>query len=75
LLTSDAWYALNYGDYALYAAANHSLDLTIERLGKQRFEKALQMYRDAQKLVKKNAMQKPISLVLRMEKSNWSCQN
>jgi hypothetical protein len=51
-LASDQWYAINYGDYALYAAANRSLDLTIERLGKQRFEKALGLYRHAQNEVK-----------------------
>lgn len=53
-LESDEWYAKNYGDYLLYAAANHSLDLTIERLGKTRFAKALQEYRAAMKLVKEN---------------------
>jgi hypothetical protein len=51
-LESDEWYAQNYGDYLLYAAANHSLDMTIERLGKERFSGALQEYRDALKLVK-----------------------
>ena len=50
-LSSDVWYAHNYGDYALHAAANRSLDLTIERLGKERFAVALQKFRDAEALV------------------------
>jgi hypothetical protein len=51
-LASDQWFAINYGDYVLHAAANRSLDLTIERLGKQRFEKALGSYKHAQSEVK-----------------------
>jgi hypothetical protein len=47
-LTSDRWYATNYGDYLLYSA---SLDLTIERSGKKSFEKPLIVFRNAQKLV------------------------
>jgi hypothetical protein len=50
-LTSERWYATNYGDYLLYAAANRSLDLTIERIGTERFEAALKGFRHAQKLV------------------------
>merc|ERR1712137_1262392 len=45
---SDEWQAINYGDYLLYAAANQSLDLTIDRLGKNRFDEALRLYRHAQ---------------------------
>jgi hypothetical protein len=52
-LESDEWYAQNYGDYLLYAAANRSLDMTIERSGKERFAEALVEYHDAMKLVKK----------------------
>lgn len=51
-LESDEWYAKNYGDYLLFAAANQSLDKTIERLGKIRFAKALREYRESMKLVK-----------------------
>lgn len=47
----DEWQAVNYGDYLLYAAANQSLDLTIERLGRDRFTDALQVYREAQRIV------------------------
>jgi hypothetical protein len=44
-LESDEWQAVNYGDYLLYAAANRSLDMTIDRLGRDRFDNALQIYR------------------------------
>ena len=44
-LESDEWQALNYGDFLLYVAANRSLDLTINRLGKNRFNNALQIHR------------------------------
>lgn len=43
-LESTEWYAKNYGDYLLHAAALSSLDLTIERLGRQRFNTMLQQY-------------------------------
>jgi hypothetical protein len=48
---SDQWYAQNYGDYLLYHAANKSLDLTIDKLGRDQFQKALDKYRRAKKLV------------------------
>ena len=40
-LDSDEWRAQNYGDYLLQSVANRSLDLTIERLGRERFNNAL----------------------------------
>jgi hypothetical protein len=43
-LSSDVWYAQNYGDYVLHAAANESLDRTIEALGRSRFEEELAKY-------------------------------
>jgi hypothetical protein len=43
-LSSDEWYAKNYGDYILSEAASQSLDLTIDELGKERFDKALKEY-------------------------------
>jgi hypothetical protein len=43
-LESDEWRAMNYGDYLLHAAANRSLDLTIERIGRDRFDTALKEY-------------------------------
>ena len=33
-LESDEWYAKNYGDYLLWEAANRSLDMTIDALGR-----------------------------------------
>jgi hypothetical protein len=44
-LTSDVWYAQNYGDYLLQAAANESLERTIEALGRDRVEQGLVEYR------------------------------
>jgi hypothetical protein len=44
--SNDEWQALSYSDYLLFAAANRSLDVTIDRLGRDRFDKALQMYRE-----------------------------
>jgi hypothetical protein len=40
-LESSMWKAMNYGDYVLYEAANRSLDLTIDRLGRDKFNKQL----------------------------------
>jgi hypothetical protein len=51
-LDSDDWKAQNYGDYLLHAAANKSLDLTIERIGAERFQAALQRYTKLQQLEK-----------------------
>lgn len=42
---SKAWLAMNYADYVLYEAANCSLDLTIERIGRDRFDRALADFR------------------------------
>lgn len=50
-LESDEWQAANYGDYLLYAVANHSIDQTIEWLGNNRFASALAIYRNAQRIV------------------------
>ncbi len=55
-LESDEWQAVNYGDYLLYAAVNRSLDLTIERLGKERFAAALTTYRNAKQKVDERCM-------------------
>mmetsp|Transcript_46510 Transcript_46510/g.95128 ORF Transcript_46510/g.95128 Transcript_46510/m.95128 type:complete len:294 (-) Transcript_46510:130-1011(-) len=40
-LSSDEWLARNEADYMLFAAANRSLDATIDKLGRQAFEAAL----------------------------------
>jgi hypothetical protein len=44
-LSSKEWYAKSYGDYVLLEATSQSLDLTIEGLGRDKFEAALQKYR------------------------------
>jgi hypothetical protein len=44
-LTSDEWHAMNYGDYLLHAAASQSLNLTIQALGRDIFNRALAEYR------------------------------
>jgi hypothetical protein len=44
-LSSGQWYAQNYQDFLLYKAANASLDLTINSLGRKRFNKALTKYK------------------------------
>lgn len=51
-LESMEWFSKNYGDYLLHAAALQSLDLTIERLGRPRFQKALQEYRQLKLMAK-----------------------
>jgi hypothetical protein len=43
-LSSQIWYAQNYGDYLLHAAASSSLDRTIEALGRRRFDTQLAKY-------------------------------
>jgi hypothetical protein len=42
---SDAWLNAIKEDFALYEAANRSLDLTIDRLGRDKFEHNLSLYK------------------------------
>ena len=44
-LSSNTWYAQNYGDYVLHAAANASLDTTIDALGRTRVEETVEKFR------------------------------
>eukprot|EP00588_Corethron_pennatum_P007025 CAMPEP_0194291382 /NCGR_PEP_ID=MMETSP0169-20130528/43246_1 /TAXON_ID=218684 /ORGANISM="Corethron pennatum, Strain L29A3" /LENGTH=333 /DNA_ID=CAMNT_0039039245 /DNA_START=93 /DNA_END=1094 /DNA_ORIENTATION=+ len=44
-LDSHVWTAMNYGDIMLHAAAERSLNLTIETIGRERFKKALETFR------------------------------
>jgi hypothetical protein len=44
-LDSEEWRAMNYGDFLLHETANLSLDRTIERLGRDRFDRALTKFR------------------------------
>jgi hypothetical protein len=48
---SNEWLNLNYADEILWRAANASLDKTIETLGRNRFQSALQEYKRLQHLV------------------------
>lgn len=57
-LNSDDWKAQNYGDYLLHAAANQSLDLTIEPLGRERFDSAMERYQMLQEAEKKQCAPK-----------------
>lgn len=51
LLSSNMWRAMNYGDYLLHAAANISLDRTIDQtIGRSKFDKALQRYRKLRRM-------------------------
>jgi hypothetical protein len=52
-ISSDEWRQHIKWDQALYEAANHSLDMTIEQLGRDDVERRVQRYRWAQSLVKK----------------------
>jgi hypothetical protein len=44
----DEWQSKIRNDLSLYRAANQSLDLTIERLGRSSFERNLRLFREAQ---------------------------
>uniref|UniRef100_A0A7S3LET5 Uncharacterized protein n=1 Tax=Amphora coffeiformis TaxID=265554 RepID=A0A7S3LET5_9STRA len=48
---SDEWLAMNYADEILFRAANASLDRTIEQLGRERFERKLQEFRQLKERV------------------------
>eukprot|EP00977_Amphora_coffeiformis_P011570 scaffold2780_cov174-Amphora_coffeaeformis.AAC.16 len=52
-LQSPYWQERVHWDTILYQAANHSLDLTIERLGPARFAQALGKFRSLQASIKK----------------------
>jgi len=41
LFSSNDWFLYNYGDYLLHQVVNKSLDLTIDVIGKERFDNAL----------------------------------
>jgi hypothetical protein len=53
LLESDTWRAQNYGDYLLHAAANQSLDRTVDWIGRDKFQVALDEFRRLRGLEKK----------------------
>ena len=43
-LNSSKWAAMNFGDFMLHSAAEKSLDLTIDSIGRRKFEKALKQF-------------------------------
>jgi hypothetical protein len=53
---SPMFRSLTASDTFLHRAANRSLDLTIQRVGQERFEKALQRFRFAQQRVKETCI-------------------
>jgi hypothetical protein len=55
---SDEWQRYVQPERALYEAANRSLDLTIEKLGRDVFQANLARYRHAQQWVKKRCLSK-----------------
>lgn len=57
---SDTWRNQVAGDEVIYRAANASLDLTIERLGRTRFETNLQRFRQAMEAVQEHCGNSPM---------------
>jgi hypothetical protein len=53
---SAAWKKIALVDTMLHRAANRSLDLTIERLGKAKFQAALDSFRHAQQVVQEKCL-------------------
>eukprot|EP00980_Cylindrotheca_fusiformis_P000121 scaffold21_cov107-Cylindrotheca_fusiformis.AAC.15 len=43
-LESDEWFASEYGDYVLIEAVRQSLDLTIQAIGEEKFQQALETF-------------------------------
>jgi Galactose-3-O-sulfotransferase len=53
---SSEWKDMIRYDRLLYEAVNRSLDLTIDQLGRERFENKLRTYREAQKFAQKRCL-------------------
>jgi len=53
---SNAWQDLIKNDLALYQAANRSLDMTIDKLGRAKFEKHLTLFRIAKSEITKRCL-------------------
>uniref|UniRef100_A0A7R9WT99 Sulfotransferase domain-containing protein n=1 Tax=Craspedostauros australis TaxID=1486917 RepID=A0A7R9WT99_9STRA len=73
---SDSFWAEHYGDYIFHAAANASLEKTIDRLGREIFAKALVEYRKARaRTMKQCSPVFPCSSdgVLQIEESKQQC--
>jgi len=50
-LSSDEWKENNKADYLLYDLVNQSMDMTIQYIGRSKFEKALKIFSQAKALV------------------------
>ena len=59
-LNSEEWYKRNELDYALYAAVNRSIDVTIQSVGKERFDEALSEHLTLMKKVKSHCIAESI---------------
>lgn len=59
-LESDYWREVTKWDNLLYVAANRSLDLTIDRLGKETFNQNLVLFRQAQRVAKQKCLSKEV---------------
>ena len=77
-VSSQNYYDKNFGDFLLYQAVNKSLDITIEeRIGKDKFEKALKEHLHLMKLVKERCedKNKVISLCSKDGVPQWNISN
>jgi hypothetical protein len=59
-IESDEWQEIIKEDLALYRAANQSLDLTIQRLGPDKFAKNLSIYKSALEEANKRCLKKTV---------------
>merc|ERR1711862_806068 len=50
-LVTDEWYALNAGDIIFHQLANQNLDLTIDRIGRNKFKKYLSKFQHMNSLI------------------------
>lgn len=59
-LRSDTWYQVTKWDNLLFAAANRSLDLTIDRLGRKAFNENLSKFRHAQEVARERCLSQEV---------------
>jgi len=75
-ISSESWYTKNYGDYLLIEAASQSLDLTIESIGRDRFEEAFQVFQNWKKRAQGQCDDKaifPCSATGHLQKEKSNC--
>jgi len=75
---SDEWYLENYGDYLLYSVANKSMELTIDAIGRERFNETYHNFISFRKLVETKCAPETIfpcsaDGVFRKEESDKNC--